>query len=261
LICEDYSYGKIRLIELSFLMAYREESNPFLTLFWKFKRNYEEVALSDLEYPKKLRPAKGRPKAHSKDVVKSLLDATEALLETQNYNQVTERKIGAAAGVTDTMIHYYYGGKDELLFAVADRTFSEVQVKFGMLYDSIDAQNNPTQHIVEALIDAYYAKPWIVKMVTSELMNDQSAMAELFLKKYGPRALVELERVFRKLVELGIYNGKINMEYAALNLFSIIIAPILMSPVVEATGTSLNALINDDWIDQITNMFDSQLRT
>ena len=50
---------------------------------------------------------------------------------------LTERKIAAAADTNEAMIHYYFDGKDGLLFALILRYYDEVAAKLNAL-DEID---------------------------------------------------------------------------------------------------------------------------
>ena len=113
--------------------------------------------------------SRGRPKIEANSqVVEKLLRAAELLLQKHGHLNATEKKIAEAAGVNEAMIHYYFGGKDGLLFDLVDRLAAGITGKFSALHSSTDwHQENPTRHIVKVLIDSYYAKPWIARMERS----------------------------------------------------------------------------------------------
>src|SRR5262245_10313269 len=107
---------------------------------------------------------RGRPRGGDKQqVIQGLLDATEQLLRDVGPAELTERKIAAAAGVHERMIHYYFGDKDGLLFDLVARRCDEAID----CIESIDAQTlraeDATYRIIKTIVEAYYDKPWIAK--------------------------------------------------------------------------------------------------
>src|SRR5271154_5281385 len=70
---------------------------------------------------------RGRPTGQSKqEVADRLLAAAELLMREQGHIKATERRIAAAAGVSASMIYYYFNNKDGLLFSVTDHLIAHV---------------------------------------------------------------------------------------------------------------------------------------
>jgi AcrR family transcriptional regulator len=168
---------------------------------------------------------RGRPRHHAKGrVVERLLDATELLLQEHNHYELTDRMIAATAKVNEAMIHYYFGSKDGLLFSVIVRCEDEISEKLKALETIDHLSPTVTREIFSILIDAYYAKPWVWRMMSSEFVQTHSAIKLSFMKRYGPQGqglLVRLRRVFERLIERGIYDPRVNAAYAALSMFSL----------------------------------------
>ena len=52
---------------------------------------------------------------------KQLIDTELGLFAEKGFENTTTKDIAEAAGVAQGLIYYYFGGKEELLFAAADR--------------------------------------------------------------------------------------------------------------------------------------------
>ncbi len=186
-----------------------------------------------------------------------LLDVTEDLLRTQSHHYITERKIAALADVSVPLIHYYFGGKDGLLFAVIVRYTDEVLVKLKAL-DRIDPMAvSPTRTIFKIFIDAFYTKPWIIRIALSEFAQPESAIKRFFMRKYGPQGqtLALLRRAFIRLIDAGVYDRRINPSHAAMSMMLIILAPFMFGPMLWSNGGGLEGLMGDDWIDYVGDLF------
>lgn len=215
----------------------------------------------DSPISKKIR---GRPPISTKSqVMQRLLEATERLLREQNHLDLTERKIAAAAGTNEAMIHYYFGSKDGLLFELIARQSDEVLEKLKALDTINPVPQSVTRHIFKTFIDAYYAKPWIGKIMVSELARSGSTIKGLFLKRYGAHGmgLVHLRHLLSRLIDSGVYDSRINAEYAALSMFYILSAPLMLASLSGDIDVVLDNFKKDSWIDHVTDLFDRQLRT
>ena len=62
-----------------------------------------------------------RRRARGADTREQILDAARDVLATHGYAGTTTRAIAEAAGVRLSLVHYHFGGKQQLLVAVLDR--------------------------------------------------------------------------------------------------------------------------------------------
>jgi AcrR family transcriptional regulator len=212
---------------------------------------------------KTAKPRRGRPRTDAKaQVVQRLLDATELLLRDYSHVDLTERKIAAEAGVHDRMIHYYFSDKDGLIFSVIARYCDEASDKLKVL-DSIDLMSTSvTRQIFKVLIDTYYAKPWIARILASELARNNSAIKEFFIKRYGSRGQspVLIRSAFDRLVECGVYDRRIDAAQAVLGMFFMSFAPVIAGSLTGNIDAELGEFKKDAWIDYVADLFDRQLR-
>ena len=205
---------------------------------------------------------RGRPRRlANRQVVDQLMAATEELLRHRSHIDVTEREIATAAGVTQAMIHYYFQDKDGLLFEVFARHNDEIQTKLKSLHAIHPKSKNLHRQIFRILFNAYFAKPWILKIITAEAMREGSMVTEFFKNKYGSErpVLEHLHKLIKRLIDAGVYNNQVNVRHLAIHIFSIIAGPTMLVNVSDASGSLFEQCKNEDWIDYLASLFDRNL--
>ncbi len=209
------------------------------------------------------KPTRGRPRSLGKvSVVQRLLDAAEMLLQNENHVNLTERNIAAAARVDIRMIHYYFHDKEGLIFAVIARYCDSVSDNLAKL-DAIDLESKTvTRDIYKILVDAFYAKPWIARILASELAHGHSQITELFTRKYGSQgeAPLGIRRAFERLIERGVYDSRLDITRSVLALFLMSLAPVMVGPLFGYVGAETDWFKNSDWLDYVADLFDRKLR-
>jgi TetR/AcrR family transcriptional regulator len=222
-----------------------------------------EIAMNDDNEPVGKRPTRGRPRGTGKaHVVERLLDVTEALLQESSHFDLTERRVAAAAGVDDRMIHYYFRDKDGLIFAVIERYCDSLSDSFAEL-DAIDPKSKGvTRQIYKILVDAYFTKSWIARILASELARNHSPIKESFTQKYGleGQALGRIRHTFERLIEVGIYDSNIDVAQSALALFLMSLSPVLVGPFFGNVGADRDWFKQERWLDYVANLFEERLR-
>jgi TetR/AcrR family transcriptional regulator len=210
-----------------------------------------------------LKRGRGHPGLESRsEVAVKLLAAAELQLEKTGLAHVTERTIAAEAGVNHAMIHYYFGGMDGLLAAVLDHAYADITSVYHQLSANTEwFHHQATRHLIKKLIEAYYAKPWLARIMVSLVTPEYSAMRDIFLKRYGPRGQIQLQRLLDQMIKQGIYDRKVDTAYVAMSMMSILTAPLSLTRLTDSVPITLDDLKKDRWIDHVTDLFDRQLRS
>lgn len=208
-----------------------------------------------------IKRGRGRPKAQGKSpVVSKLVEAAELLLRDCPHFELTERRIAAAADTNEAMIHYYFGGKDGLLFEVMLRYYDGVIESLKAL-EAIDPYSTTvTRDIFKIMTDAYYGKHWIARMVITEFARGDSVFKNMYMERFGPQGvgLIRLQKVIDRLVACGVYDHQADTKYLGPAMFSLIIGPFMMVPF--SNKLDLDFLMRDGWGDYAADLFDRQLR-
>jgi AcrR family transcriptional regulator len=73
-------------------------------------------------------------RARGADTREQILDAARDVLVAQGYAGTTTRAIAEAAGVRPSLVHYHFGGKQQLLVAVLERENARLLVRQHALF-------------------------------------------------------------------------------------------------------------------------------
>jgi AcrR family transcriptional regulator len=89
-----------------------------------------------------------------KETRHKVLDTAERLFATKGVNAVSLRDINTAAGVSQGVLHYHFGGRDGLLKAILERRLPALaQERQAMLQRLLDAGRTPTlQQMAEIIV-------------------------------------------------------------------------------------------------------------
>lgn len=93
-----------------------------------------------------------------------LLDAAEALLQTEGHSAVTVRRIAAQAGLKRQLIHYYFRSMEELFLEILSRAYQRHFVRLAGALDS----PNPVRSLWEV---AFLAEAILFEIYTLPLAN------------------------------------------------------------------------------------------
>lgn len=74
-------------------------------------------------------------RARGADTREQILDAARDVLVAQGYTATTTRAIAEAAGARPSLVHYHFGGKQQLLVAVLERENERLLVRQRALFD------------------------------------------------------------------------------------------------------------------------------
>jgi AcrR family transcriptional regulator len=159
------------------------------------------------------------------------------------------------------MIHYYFRDKDGLIFAVIERYCDAVADGLAALNSIDPACKSVTRQIYKILVDAYYAKPWIARVMASELARSHSPIKELFTQKYGMegQALERVRHTIERMIKCGVYDSAVDVGQSALALFSMSLAPVLVGPFFGNIGAESDWFKQDRWLDYVAGLFDDKM--
>lgn len=205
---------------------------------------------------------RGRPVTDSsRDIPDKIMDVTEKLLQRYDYYDLSSKIIASESDVDEAMIRYYFGNKDGLILAVIDRYYDEVSTRLEALENLDLKATTITYDIIRILIDAHHSKPWITRLIISELTRTRSPIKEKYLTRAGDRGktLCKLQRILERLVDREIYTPNTDIIYTTLSIVSQVSAPIILS---EFYGGIAN--LDDDkkqrWARHLADLFDHKLR-
>lgn len=86
-----------------------------------------------------------------------LLNAAQQLFAERSFTQVSVREITDKAGVALSAINYHFGGKDDLIYALARRTGPELIRERAQLLQAAEAQGGDVEQRVRGVLHALVA--------------------------------------------------------------------------------------------------------
>ena len=160
-----------------------------------------------------------------------MLAAAERLFAERGYAGAAIREIASEAGVNGAMIHYYFGNKDGLYFAVIENAASTVR-------DLIAEATGGDQSIRERLasfVSAYagyiFSHPNLARILSREMLSGGDHLKTL-AQKFAPTNYGML----REAMSQGIRRGemrKVDVDLAPVSLMGMILVFQFMRPFIS----------------------------
>jgi AcrR family transcriptional regulator len=138
-----------------------------------------------------------------KDTRDKILDTAERLFSTKGVNTVSLRDINTAAGVSQGVLHYHFGGRDGLLKAILERRLPTLaEQRQAMLQELLDSKKTPSlQQLAE-----------IIVMPLARLAIENGKGGQRFIKLLAHLNL-EQNRIYQ--VESAKYSAPIEKQLSA----------------------------------------------
>jgi AcrR family transcriptional regulator len=163
-----------------------------------------------------------------------LLDAAVAEFGAHGFKGARVSEIAARAGVNKQLISYYFGGKEGLYRAVADRWRADEP--------ALTAEAETLGEVVGAYASAAITRPDLLRLLVREAVDrettDHQGQAERF------RAVLD---DFKKRQAAGELPIDLDPRYAALALFGLAAAPVVFPQIAGALGLDAD---DQDFADQ-----------
>jgi TetR/AcrR family transcriptional regulator len=165
----------------------------------------------------------------SKITETKIVEAAEHLFYQKGKSGTTMQDIADRAGITRTLLNYYFRSKDKLFEAVFRKAMgSFVPVLAGMLHsDRPFSEYLPA--MVETIIDTLIDNPQIPVFVLQELSSNPERMPQI-IREMGISADVARKKLSN---DSTLNNLPVDPAHAILNILSLCIFPFAARPVVR----------------------------
>lgn len=158
----------------------------------------------------------------------------------------TTQEIADAAGVTRTLLHYYFRSRDVLF----QQVFSEAQQELAAKIDEGLGANLPVQKKIEHFIDVFFEH--IIELPFMSVFMVQEINTNGLGKVFHPAVKHDVIDNFLKEVTKEMNKGKLLKMHPMnfmLNLLALITYPVMMKPlhlqVFSLTETEFNKLLKE----------------
>lgn len=175
----------------------------------------------------------GRPRLTAdSDMRAHALDAALNLFATHGIAPTSLRDIARAAGVTPALLHYYFGGKPQLVeLLIAERLMPVV----GQMREALQQSGGSSAGLIAGFVGAAFGLieryPWFPPLWAREVLCEGGALRELVMQRIAPMIPQQLEQQFRAAQTRGELNPDLDprllvVSMIGLTLFTAASAPI-----------------------------------
>jgi AcrR family transcriptional regulator len=202
---------------------------------------------------------RGRPIDLQSQVLQKhkLIAAANTLLNNKTYKTIIIREIAEVAGTKSAMIAYYFGNKQGVFQALVEH----VQQSQPNVISDIQAAEKPIETFITHILREACEHPGLVRFFHDELINEDSAMREVFIESLPKAISLFLPALIQQEIDKGHFRAELNPKYAAFSLMTMIMSPFVIAPIREQVWEiSLVELAQASWAKHIHDLFISGCR-
>jgi AcrR family transcriptional regulator len=161
-----------------------------------------------------------------------LLEAALACYGKVGIEAASVRRIAAHAGVTPAMVHYYFGGKEQLRDAVIDERLMPAAA---MLRDRLRAAGDDPRALVEAFVRGLSAAveryPWLPALWVREVLSEGGALRELLISRLSGELPLLLAERLTEAQQRGSLNSALDPRLLVVSLVGLTMFPLAAAPI------------------------------
>ena len=184
------------------------------------------------KHPSAPKRGRGRPgAADSPDIREGILDMAEWLFATQGFAATSVREIAERVDVTPAMVHYYFGSKKKLLYAVVERALEPMAGAVAAIENRDEVS---LQDLTRLMFGMLADHPYLPQLITREVFLPGGQLQAEFLRDFAPRLGGRLPAMLAQEQRQGRIDRQADPAVASLLLMSLCFFPFVARPAAEA---------------------------
>jgi TetR/AcrR family transcriptional regulator len=167
------------------------------------------------------------------DTKEKILAAAEKVFHANGFRGARTTLIAEEAGISRTMLHYYFSTKEALFQEVLNHTFHAV---FGHLKRILTENKNLEEligHLVEVVADVLEAKPGLPSFLIN-ILNETPQLAMFMTAGQEDTIPALLDDLLRDAKRKGEVETDMNGEDLIINIYALCAIPYLAAPYIKA---------------------------
>jgi AcrR family transcriptional regulator len=203
--------------------------------------------------------SRGRPAGvKSGELHDLLLDIAESLFADQGFAATSVRELADRAGVNPALVHYYFGSKKRLLFAVMDRAVKPLAEGLSSMRQSGDARIEDIAALFFSMAARHPAMP---KLMTREVLLSGGETRDVFARDYAPKLGGALPALIAREKQQGRIRKDMDDGAAALMILSLCVFPFVARNLAEPVlGIGFTETGLRDYLKQITALLEGGMK-
>jgi TetR/AcrR family transcriptional regulator len=172
-----------------------------------------------------------RPKIDDPEARAKILAAAERLFAERGYAGAAIREIASEAGINSAMIHYYFGNKDGLYFAVLENAASTVRALIAEATGGDQSIKERLTSFVSAYASYLFSHPNLARILSREMLSGGDHSMKL-AQKYATTNYGMLREAMAAAIKRGEMR-KIDVDLAPVSLMGMILVFQFMRPLIS----------------------------
>ena len=199
----------------------------------------------------------GRPSAEAHpDVRDALLKAAGDLGARRGLGEISLRELAREAGVTPSMVHYYFGDKQGLHDAMLEQALTRVLHTVRRVIGETGTSEDPIAALVTNLVAIFTAEPWIPALVVREVFTEGGRYQERFIRDYASQIAPLVRGAVQREIDAGRMRADLDPTLAFLSFIGMTMFPFVARPVAERVlGVRYDAAFGEAFAEHTSRLY------
>jgi TetR/AcrR family transcriptional regulator len=172
------------------------------------------------------------PKLDS-DTKQKILVAAEKVFHANGFKGTRTTLIAEEAGISRTMLHYYYNRKEMLFQEVLNNTMGSVLMHVNRLIAEDKSLDELVGHLVDVIADVLEDKPGLPSFLVN-LLNESPEMAQMMAANPDDTVPRQLDKLLNVAREKGEVSTLMTGEDLIMNIYALCSLPYLGASYIKA---------------------------
>jgi len=189
--------------------------------------------MSSEQSTKSKRRGPGRPVGSSGTERRAaLLDAAQQILAEKGLPRVTVREVAKRAGVKPALVNYYFGSKDDLLRAVADRISAKLLDRIRAVVSQAGSAEERLANMVRAAVAVIGADRYAPRLIAEQVLFGEDEVIDDFVTNFASKNLENFAQVLQEGQRMGVFR-EVNPMFLIPALFGSSLFFFLAEPILK----------------------------
>jgi len=162
-----------------------------------------------------------------------ILEAALHEFHQNGFKGARTSRIAAAAGISRTMLHYYFSTKEALFEAVLSKTFGAVLPHFLQMVGKEMEVFELIEKLVESVADMLEEHPGLPSFIVN-ILNESPELLLNLTAFQGEDSPHQLEKVLKKARDQQLIRPEVCGEDLMINIWALCSTPYLLAPYISA---------------------------
>ena len=167
------------------------------------------------------------------DTKQKILQAAEKVFHRNGFKGTRTTQIAEEAGISRTMLHYYFRTKESLFQEILESTLSLVFVNMKRLIGQQVDLETLIGGIVEVVNDLFEAKPGLPSFIIN-IFNESEELAYFLAHSREDTIPVQLDEILKQEKQRGNVSEDVTGEDLIMNIYGLCAVPYLTMNYVKA---------------------------